>query len=38
MMLVQGRGEMTSLPAVTEVLKHHNAIDTENLCNVVITG
>jgi len=38
MLLVQVRGEMTFLPAVTAVLIYHNAIDTETLCNIVITG
>jgi len=37
-LLVQGRGEMAVMPAVTAVLVHHNAVDTENDCNVVSTG
>ena len=37
MMLVQCRGEMTVLPAVTAVLLHHSAMDTWTDCNVVST-
>ena len=37
-MLVQGRGEMAVLPAVTAVLLHHSAMDTWTDCNVVSTG
>jgi len=37
-MLVQGRGEMTVLPAVTAVLLHHSAMDTLTDCNDVSTG
>ena len=38
MMLVQGRGEMTVLPAVTAVLLHHSAMNTWTDCNIVNTG
>ena len=38
MFLVQGRGEMAVLPAVTAVLLHHSAVDTWIDCNVVSTG
>ena len=38
MLLVQGRGEMAVLPAVTAVLLHHIAMDTWTDCNVVSTG
>jgi len=38
MLLLQGRGEMAVLPAVTEVLLHHSAMDTWTDCNVVSTG
>jgi len=38
MLLVQGRGEMAVLPAVTAVLLHHIAVDTETYCKVVSTG
>ena len=38
MLLVQGRGEMAVLPAVTAVLLHHCAMDTWTDCNVVSTG
>ena len=37
-MLVQGRGEMAVLPAVTAVLLHHSAMDIWTDCNVVSTG
>jgi hypothetical protein len=37
MLLVQGRGEMAVLPAVTAVLLHHSAMDTWTDCNVVST-
>ena len=37
MFLVQGRGELEVLPAVTAILLHHNAMDTWNDCNIVIT-
>ena len=37
-LLVQGRGEMVILPAVTAVLIHHNSVDTGLSFNVVITG
>ena len=36
-LLVQGRGEMAVLPAVTAVLLHHSAMDTWNDCNNVST-
>ena len=38
MLLVQGRGEMAVLPAVTAVLLHHNAMDIWTDCNGVSTG
>ena len=38
MLLVQGRGEMAVLSAVTAVLLHHCAMDTWTDCNVVSTG
>jgi len=38
MLLVQGRGEMAVLTAVTAVLLHHNAMDKWTDCNVVSTG
>jgi len=38
MLLVQGRGEMAVLPAVTAVPLHHSAMDTWIDCNVVSTG
>jgi hypothetical protein len=38
MLLVQGRGEMVLLPAVTAVMLHNSAIDTGTDCNVVSTG
>jgi len=38
MLLVQGRGEMAVLPAVTTVLLHHSALDTWTEGNVVSTG
>ena len=37
-LLVQGRGEMVVLPAVTAVLLHHSAVDTGTDCSVVSTG
>ena len=37
-LLVQGRGEMAFLPAVTAVLLHHCAMDTTTDCSVVSTG
>ena len=36
MTLVQGRGEMAVLPAVTAVLLHHSAMDKWTDCNFVI--
>jgi len=36
--LVQGRGKMVVLPAVTVVLLHHSAMDTWADCSVVSTG
>ena len=38
MLLVQGRGEMAVLNAVTAVLLHQNALDTCTDCNVFSTG
>ena len=38
MLLVQGRGEMASLPAVTAVLLHESAMETWNDYSVVSTG
>ena len=38
MLLVQGRGEFAVLPAVTEVLLHHIALETWTDSNVVSTG
>ena len=38
MLLVQGRGEMAVLPAVTAVQLHHNAMDLWTDCNCVSTG
>jgi len=38
MLLVQGRGEMAVLPAVTAVLLHHSATDKWTDCNVVSKG
>ena len=38
MLLVQGRGEMAVLPAVTAVLLHHSAMDKWTDSNVVSTG
>ena len=38
MLLVQGRGEMAVLPAVTAVLLHHSAMNTWTEGNVVSTG
>jgi len=35
--VVQGRGEMAVLPAVTAVLLHNSAIDTWTDCNDVST-
>jgi len=37
-LLVQGRGEMAVMPAVTAVLLHHIALDIGNDCNDVSTG
>jgi len=37
-LLVQGRGEIAVLPAVTAVLLHHSAMDTWTDGNVVSTG
>jgi len=36
-LLLQGRGEIVVLPAVTAVLLHHIAMDTWNDCSVVST-
>ena len=38
MLLVQGRGEMAVLPAVTAVLLYHSALDKWTDCSVVSTG
>jgi len=38
MLLVQGRGKMAVLPAVTAVLLHHSALDKWTEGNVVSTG
>jgi len=38
MLLVQGRGDMAVIPAVTAVLIHHIAMDTMFECNVLSTG
>jgi len=38
MLLVQGRGEMAVLPAVTAVLLHHSVMDTWTDSYVVSTG
>ena len=38
MLLVQARGEMAVLPAVTAVLLHDSAMDTWTDSNVVSTG
>jgi len=37
-LLVQGRGEMSFLLAVTAVLLHHSAMNTWTNCSVVSTG
>jgi len=37
-LLVQGRGEMAFLPAVTAVLLHHNAVDKGTESCVVSAG
>ena len=37
-LLVQGRGEMAVMPAVTAVLLHHSAMDNGTDCSVVSTG
>jgi len=36
--VVQGRGEMAVMPAVTANLLHYSALDTWTDCNVVNTG
>jgi len=38
MFLVQGRGKIAVLPAVTAVLLYHIVMDTLTDCNVVSTG
>jgi len=38
MLLVQSRGEMALMTAVTTVLLHQCAVDTGTGCNVVSTG
>ena len=37
-LLVQCRGEIVVMPAVTAILIHHSAMDTEAECSVVSTG
>jgi hypothetical protein len=37
-LLVQCRGEMAVLPAITAVLLHHSVVDTWTDCSVVSTG
>jgi hypothetical protein len=37
-LLVQGRGEMAVLPAVTAVVLHHSAMDIWTDCSVVRIG
>jgi len=37
-LLVQGRGEIAVMPAVTAVLLHHSAMDTGTDCSFVSTG
>jgi len=37
-LLVQGRGEIAVMPAVTAVLIHHSAMDKGTDCSVVSTG
>jgi len=37
-LLVQGRGEIAVMTAVTAVLLHHIAMDTGTDCSVVSTG
>ena len=37
MLLVEGRWEISVLPAVTAVLLHHNAMDKWTDCNAVST-
>jgi len=38
MLIVEGRGEMAVMPAVTAVLLHHSALNTVAECSVVNTG
>jgi len=38
MLLVEVRGEMSVLPAVTAVLLHYSALDTWTYCNILNTG
>jgi hypothetical protein len=38
MMVVQVRGEMAVVPAVTAVLLHHSAMDTWTACSIISTG
>ena len=38
MLLLQGRGDIAVLPAVTAVLLLHSALDTGTDCSVVSTG
>jgi len=37
-LLVQGRGEMAVMPAVTALLSHHSALDIGTDCSVVSSG
>jgi len=37
-LLVQGRGEVAVMSAVTAVLLHYSAVDTGNICSDVSTG
>ena len=38
MLLVQGKGEIADLAAVTAVLLHQSVMDTGTDCNIVSTG
>jgi hypothetical protein len=38
LLLVQGKGKMAVLPAVTAVLLHHSAMNTWTECDVISTG
>jgi hypothetical protein len=37
-LVLQGRGEMAVVPAITAALLHHSAMDILPACNVVSTG